>query len=66
MNGCRPKVKHNLLQSDKTEGGLPLVNLHKRDAAIKIGWVTRLHQEDHSLGVHPHPACCVLRVACCV
>ena len=35
-NGCRPKLKHNLLQSDKTEGGLPLVNLHKRDAAIKI------------------------------
>lgn len=48
-NGRKPKLKLTLLQIDKTNGGLRLVNLQKCDQALKIQWIFRLHQDDQLL-----------------
>ena len=41
-NGSRPKVKIEFLQASRVDGGLGLVNLKKRDLAMKAGWVQTL------------------------
>ena len=38
-NGRKPKIKLEILQQLKKQGGLCLVNLESRDNALKVAWV---------------------------
>ena len=40
-NGRRPKIRLNILQGLKEDGGADLVNIKTRDAALKIQWVMK-------------------------
>lgn len=41
-NEKRPKISMSILQKDKTQGGLRLVNFTARQQAIKIQWITKI------------------------
>ena len=44
---CRkPKLKMEILQGRKQDGGLRLVNFKYSEASLKIQWIARLHGED--------------------
>ena len=45
-NGGRPKIPLRILQKDKSEGGLKLVDLRLREAAMKIVWVDVVSKEN--------------------
>ena len=45
-NGRKSKISLRTLQASKRKGGLKLVNLRNRDAAIKISWIKTLQKED--------------------
>lgn len=38
----RPKIALNVLYRSKTDGGLALVNLAKKDAALKVQWINKI------------------------
>ena len=40
--GGVPKISLKMLQGNKADGGLGLVNLHIKDASLKIGWISYL------------------------
>ena len=42
----RPKIALKILQSSRKQGGLQLVDLRKKDKALKVSWVTILEQEE--------------------
>ena len=44
--GKKSKIAYNVLQLSKKEGGLNLVNLSKRDKALKATWPSILHREE--------------------
>lgn len=44
-NDSKPKIALSTLQNDKTEGGLRLVNLFKKDLALKFQWVKVLQTD---------------------
>ena len=44
-DGGIPKIKHTILQAPTHQGGLKLVNLTKKDQAIKISWVKIVTQD---------------------
>ena len=44
-NGRKPKIKLSQLQQCKQNGGLKLVNLRKKDLAIKVKWKQNLESE---------------------
>ena len=41
----KPKVPIRILQGNKKEGGLSLVNLRKKDKALKAGWIKTIHDD---------------------
>ena len=43
--GKRPKIKLDVLQQSKQQGGLNLTNLEDRDSAIKITWLQVLEED---------------------
>ena len=45
-NGRKPKIPLKQLQALKSDGGLKLVDLHKKDKAIKASWVEKLKTEE--------------------
>ena len=45
-NGKKAKVAYNILQNPKKEGGLNLVNISKREKALKATWPVILSKED--------------------
>ena len=46
-NGKKSKIAYKTLQNPKTEGGLNLVDLIKKDKALKATWPQILHGEEH-------------------
>ena len=44
-NDKRPKIPLQTMQKSKEEGGLALVDLHKKDQAIKISWIQILQTD---------------------
>lgn len=45
-NYKKPKIALDILQVDKSVGGLRLVDLRKKDLSLKLVWVKELQQED--------------------
>ena len=45
-NGNRPKVATKILQMNKLEGGLGLVNLKNKECAIKCSWIQTLMRDE--------------------
>ena len=45
-SGRKPKIKLEHLQLDKRDGGLQLVNILARDAALKAQWVKNIQKGD--------------------
>ena len=43
-NGRKPKLKLSVLQGDHIDGGMGLFDLGKRDAALKIAWISRYNE----------------------
>ena len=51
--GKKSKIAYNILQNPKKEGGLGLVNLRKKDVALKATWPQILYDEkDYSVVVY--------------
>ena len=48
-NGRRPKIKSRFLHLDKKQGGRRLANIARRDKALKIEWIRRIHDGDKTL-----------------
>ena len=45
-NGKRPKINKDILTGKKEQGGLKLVDIEKKDMALKIQWVHRILEPD--------------------
>ena len=45
-NRHKPRIALEKLMLPKTEGGVDLVNFRKKDASIKIGWLTNLQNDE--------------------
>ena len=45
-NGRKPKIQLSKLQALKKDGGLGLVNLEMKDAALKASWIQYLENDD--------------------
>ena len=41
-NNRKPKIKLDILQGNKTDGGCGLANMAKRNQALKVGWVWKV------------------------
>ena len=50
-NGKKAKVAYNILQNQKVDGGLNLVNLKAKDKSLKVTWPQILDQEHEYAGL---------------
>ena len=53
-NGKKSKVAYHILHNPKAQGGLNLVNLWNKDAALKATWPQILHQEQDYASIVYH------------
>ena len=45
-NNKRAKIRYDILEGLKTDGGLGLVNMVNREKALKIRWVQKVHEDE--------------------
>ena len=46
-NGKRPKIKNQILENNKANGGAGLVNMKIKDTAVKVKWIQTLYYDQN-------------------